>query len=426
LREGGRFEKELAEVMRTQWLPEREIRQYQFERTRALLRHCARYVPYYLDLFEATNFVPEDFRELEDIAKIPFLTKHNVVTAGKSLHAANYHGIKFHGATSGTTGLSLIGYRELKTIIRENAFLRRQLLWAGFENGQRRAWIRGDMVVPVDWQEPPFWRMNRADNMIMMSSFHLSERNSAAYVQALEQFDPVVIQAYPSSIAFLARYLENHGRKYQGKSLKSVVTSSETLYDDQRRIIEKIMGRRVFDRYGCFEQVASIGTCEHGTYHVMSDYALIELQPCGDGTAEMIGTGFDNLLMPLLRYRTGDSVVLMEPGFRCPCGRSFPVVKRVIGRMDDAIKTPDGRNIAMMANMFDGLDNLWQGQVIQDFHHSIRVLVVPRGQLDEKGKTELVRRARSLVGPGMEVRVEVVSEIPRTLSGKLRAVVCNV
>jgi phenylacetate-CoA ligase len=158
----------------------------------------------------------------------------------------------------------------------------------------------------------------------------------------------------------------------------------------------------------------------------MLDYGLVELLPHGDGTAELVGTGFDNFLMPLVRYKTGDSVVLMEPGFRCPCGRSLPVVKRIVGRMDDAIKTPDGRKISMMANMFDGLDNLWQGQVVQDSLHAIRVLVVPRGEVDERAKTELVNRAKSLVGSGMEIKVEVVGEIPRTQSGKLRAVVCNV
>jgi phenylacetate-CoA ligase len=384
-------------------------------------------VPYYRVQFRAANFVPDrDFRDLNDIEKVPYLTKRDVVTAGRALHATNYRGFKYKGATSGTTGLSLIAYRELNTIIRENAFLWRHLLVAGFEKGQRRAWIRGDMIVPADQQDPPFWRLNRADNMLMMSSFHLSERNAESYIQTLERFDPVAIQAYPSSIAYLARYLESHGRRYKGKSLKSVVTSSETLYDDQRRVIEEIMGRPIFDRYGCFEQVASIGMCEHGTYHIMLDYGLVELLPHGDGTAELVGTGFDNFLMPLVRYKTGDSVVLMEPGFRCPCGRSLPVVKRIVGRMDDAIKTPDGRKISMMANMFDGLDNLWQGQVVQDSLHAIRVLVVPRGEVDERAKTELVNRAKSLVGSGMEIKVEVVGEIPRTQSGKLRAVVCNV
>jgi phenylacetate-CoA ligase len=426
LREGGRFKKEFAEVMRTQGLSEAEMQWYQLERTRALVQHAVKHVPYYQDLFRKNNLRTEDIEGLEDIIKIPLLGKQDVVKAGRSMLSTNYRGIKYKGATSGTTGLSMVGFRELNTIIRENAFLWRQLVWAGFQMGQRRAWIRGDMVAPAAQQHAPFWRLNRIDNMLMMSSFHLSEPNAESYIHTLEKFDPIMIQAYPSSISYLARYLESHGRKYYGRALKSVVTSSETLHDDQRRTIERVMDCRVYDRYGCFEQVASIGTCEHGTYHIMSDYGLIELLPQDDGTAEIVGTGFDNFLMPLIRYRTGDSVVPMEPEYRCPCGRSFPVIKRVLGRMDEAIRTPDGRQIAMMVNMFDGLENVWQGQVVQDTPDTIRVLVVPMRGMDKRERDDLVKRARSLVGPEMKIAVEEVGEIARTRSGKLRAVVCNI
>jgi len=425
LREGARFEAELEEVLRTQRLSREQMRQYQFSRMLALVRHAAANVPYYRNLFRRENIAVEDFKTLEDFSAIPLMTKEDVVNAGKSLLATN-RGLTFRGATSGTTGLSMIGFRGLQTIIRENAFLWRQLRWAGFERGQRRAWIRGDMVAPAAQTRPPFWRMNRTDNMLMMSSFHLSEANGAAYIEALEAFDPVLIQAYPSSIAFLARYLENHGRVYRGASLKAVLVASETLYDDQRSVVERAMRCRVFDRYGCFEQVASVGTCERGSYHLMSDYALIELLPQDDGTAELVGTGFDNFAMPLLRYRTGDSVVPMDPAARCACGMEFPLVRRILGRMDDSIKTPDGRQIGMMVNMFDGLDNLWAGQVVQDAVDTIRVRVVPIRPLDHGAKNNLVNRARSLVGPGMNIEVEVANEIPRTRNGKFRAVVCNI
>lgn len=428
LREGMRFEAEFNDVLRTQSLSADDLSRYQYDRMLALVRHAAEHVPYYKNLFRRERISVDDFKTLEDFKALPLMSKEDVVKAGRSLLATNHHGMKFKGATSGTTGLSMIGFRDLNMIIRENAFLWRQMLWAGFKRGQRRAWIRGDMIVPATQARPPFWRLNHADNMLMMSSFHLSDANADAYIRILEQFDPVLIQAYPSSIAFLARYLDSRRRVYRGASLKAVLTSSETLYDEQRQIIERAMRCRVFDRYGCFERVTSIDTCERGNYHISSDYGLVELIPQDDGSAEIVGTGFDNFLMPLLRYRTGDSVISMEPDPSpgCSCGSSFPRIKQILGRIDDSIKTRDGRQIGMMVNMFDGLDNLWAGQVVQDSLDTIKVRVVPIRPLDDGARDNLVARARSLVGPDMNVEIDVVHDIPRTRNGKFRAVVCNI
>ncbi|MCL4748465.1 MAG: phenylacetate--CoA ligase family protein, partial [Burkholderiaceae bacterium] len=98
----------------------------------------------------------------------------------------------------------------------------RQLEWAGLRRGDRRAWLRGDLVVPADAAGPPFWRMNHAENMLMLSSYHLAESNVPAYIAAMERFDPIVIQAYPSSIAFLAKWLDAAGRTYGGTALKGI------------------------------------------------------------------------------------------------------------------------------------------------------------------------------------------------------------
>ena len=175
--------------------------------------------------------------------------------------------------------------------------------------------------------------------MLMLSSYHLSDDRAAEYIQALERFDPVVIQAYPASIAFLAKQLEKHDRRYAGSRLRGIVTSSESLRDDQRRVIEERFKVRVFDWYGSFERVAAIGTCEQGNYHLLSDYGFVELVPGADGTAEIVGTGFDNFVMPLVRYRSVDSVLPADPAYVCPCRRQFPVIEKVLGRIDDQIKT---------------------------------------------------------------------------------------
>ena len=114
-------------------------------------------------------------------------------------------------------------------------------------------------------------------------------------MEALEEYDPVALQTYPSAVLFLAGMLDSQGRRYGSASssprkLRAIVTSSETLLPEQRKLIERVFGCRVFDWYGSFERVAAIGTCEHGNYHLLSDYGHAEILDSEQG-GEVIGTG---------------------------------------------------------------------------------------------------------------------------------------
>ncbi|WP_229507945.1 hypothetical protein [Massilia sp. Dwa41.01b] len=131
--------------------------------------------------------------------------------------------------TSGTSGTPLTLVQAWSAVIREEAFLQRQLRWIGWRPGGRRAWIRGDIVCPAHPADGRYWCHDRFGRMLMMSSYHLSQASIGAYIDALESYDPVVIQAYPSSIAALASWLDAGSAHYRGRALRGVLTSSETL-----------------------------------------------------------------------------------------------------------------------------------------------------------------------------------------------------
>lgn len=422
LREGAAFRRELNDVQKTQWLSANELQALQLVRVQKVVSHAAAHVPYYRDAFKAAGFTPANLVTLDDIKKVPLLTKRQAFDAGDRMLAEGMVGPRFTNSTSGTTGMSMKVVRDLHSINRENAFNWRQSIWAGAQPGVKRLWLRGDAIVPASDRAAPFWRFNKADNTLMMSAYHLSERNADAYIKALEEFDPVFGMAYPSPIVLLARHMLNTGRTYRGKSLKGFVTSSETVTDEHRRVIEAAFGCKVFDQYCSAERVTFIGTCEHGNYHVNSDYGLTELIPQPDGTCEVVGTSFDNMLMPWIRYRLGDAVVAADPKYQCPCGRAFPVVEQIVGRVEDYVLTPDGRHVFMMSNMLDAIPHLLEGQVRQDSPEEVTILVVPA-----PGKTvdvaDAVKRAREQLGDGLRIKVETVASIPRTSNGKLRVVV---
>jgi len=286
--------------------------------------------------------------------------------------------------------------------------------------------MRGDMIVPAAQREPPYWRSNRAENMLMLSSYHLSEAAAPAYLDALARFDPAVIQAYPSSIGFLATWMQSAGLRYSGRSLRGIVTSSETLPDARRQQIESAFGCTVFDWYGQFERVAAIGTCEEGRRHLLSDYSYVEMLPAGDGLFEIVGTGFNNAAMPLIRYRCGDLVRPAPSEERCSCGRLFPLIEEVVGRADDSITLPDGRSIGRLDHLFKGVEGILEAQIRQDRTDVIAMLVVPSATFSDDTRKTLQNNVRHRLGDKIALEIRLVDSIPRTANGKFRGVVSDI
>jgi phenylacetate-CoA ligase len=426
MREGRTFEALSAQVQQSQWWSHEKLHDFQAEQLWAILRRSVRDVPYYRDSYQPAVAGMEQRDLPQAMARLPYIAKADVRDGAKAFISESKQGPLFSGSTSGTTGTPLTLYQDLHAINRENAFIQRQLAWAGLRPADRRAWMRGDMIVPATQVDPPLWRLNRAENMLMLSSYHLAEPAAAGYLQALADFDPVVIQAYPSSIGFLAGWMRATQARYRGKSLRGIVTSSETLTEDSRREIEDAFGCKVFDWYGQFERVAAIGTCERGRYHLLTDYSYVELLPAGNGLFELVGTGFNNLSMPLIRYRCADLVRPAPTGERCSCGRSFPLIAQVIGRADDAIKLADGRSIGRLDHIFKGVEGVLEAQIRQDRLDTVTILVVSGAGFSERTRATLLGNARERLGAQTQVEVQLVDTIPRTRNGKFKGVVCNV
>lgn len=412
LREGRAFEALRAQLGESQWWSAAQLRRYQERRVQELLEFARRHVPYYRERTGGT-----------DLKQWPLLDKAAVRAAGRSMLAARRNGPLFESGTSGTSGSPLRLWQDLAAVNRENAFVWRQLEWAGLERGERRAWLRGDMIVPAAQREPPYWRLNRAENMLMLSSYHLAESSAAAYLEALEAFDPAVIQAYPSSIGFLASWMLAGGTRYRGAALCGIVTSSEILSVERRRDVSLAFGCPVLDWYGQAERVAAVGTCERGRYHLIADYAHVELLPAGDGTFELAGTGFNNFAMPLIRYRTGDFVRPAPAGERCVCGRTFPLIEAIAGRDDDALRLPDGRTIGRLDHVFKGLSGIVEAQIRQERADAVAVLVVAAPGYGEATRRALLANLRERLGDGVALEIRRVDAIARGANGKLRGVV---
>ncbi|GFK33456.1 Phenylacetate-coenzyme A ligase [Vibrio cholerae] len=414
VRENGEMRAVLQEIQANEF-SRTHLADYQHKQLQKTLANARNHVPFYQDL-EVPNLELEAF---------PYLDKSVLRRDHKQFISQNKPSVVVKGATSGTTGTPLTILQDRHSVIREQAFVERQLAWAGYRKGDKRAWIRGDMVVPLSQKQGPFWRYSWFEQMIVLSSFHLTPKTMSSYLQAMVDFGVEVIQAYPSSIATLARYLEANQSYYPAK-LKSIITSSESLSAEDRQVIETRFGCKVFDWYGLFERVAAIGQCEHGRYHLLSDYSHVELLAAGDGRYELVGTNFNNQYFPLIRYKTGDHVHLSE-NEACSCGRVFPVIERIEGRIGDYLVGEDGQKVHILNHIPKGIAGIMACQFVQSERGHIVVKVVADAeQFNQEQQKQLISNTQARLGSSLNVTIDIVSALERTANGKIRQAICTI
>ena len=412
----------LSELRNSQWLDAVRIRSVQLKKLQLTVEHAYANVPYYRSRIGGSPRIST----LDDLQLIPVLTKDAVKSAGRALLSDRHHAGMLEIHTGGTTGKPMTVFCNRATLQRNYAFFARLREWAGIQPRARVATFAGRRVVPSQ-SNGPYWRHNLASRTLVFSSYHISPSTVDEYIEALARFRPDLIDSYPSSLAPLAaRMLERGSTSVRPRA---IITSSETLAPDARAELEAAFGCPVFDHYGSAEMTAFITMCHEGRYHENPEFGIIELlrdgRPVAAGeTGEIVATGFINPVMPLLRYATGDSAVRGATG--CACGRAFPVIERIEGRMDDIIMTPEGRRIGRLDPIFKSVASLYESRIVQDRIDHVRVEAVVDGELSAKEQGVLLEELQARLGPSMSVDFVRVPAIERTGGGKLRAVVNRV
>lgn len=421
-------------LSKTQWYTESDLIAYQENQLEKLISHAYETVPYYRQIFQDRKLVPEDIKKLSDLQKLPLLTKHDIKNNFNKLISTKYkiHKLK-KGHTSGTTGSPLEICYDSSVIYITYATLNRQYKWAdaSLERfGDKIAVLRGNVIVPLTQKKPPFWRNNYFHNQLLLSSFHLSRKNLPFYLQEIKRFEPKILDGYPSTLFVLAKYLKNIGEKLP---LHAVISSSETLYDFQREIIEESFQCKMFDYYALAERVVFATECEkHGGHHLSSEYGITEIldhdnQPVSDGTeGKMVGTSLHNFGMPMIRYVTDDMTAIKQE--KCACGRALPLMEDVTTKAEDMLTLKNGRLISSstLTHPFKPLYSVEESQIIQEDYDQIRINIVPNEKYQNTDAEHLIKEFQTRLGSDVNIEIKIVDKVPRTKSGKFRWVISKV
>ncbi len=315
-----------------------EILKIQNEKIVKQVRHVYDNVKYYRDLMDKKGVKPEDIKSVDDIKKLPFLTKADLRDAYPyGLLGTDLKNCVRIQSTSGTTGKRVVAFYTQKDIDLWEECCARAIVAVGGTN---------EDVCQVCYGYGLFtggMGLNGGSHKVGCLTLPMSSGNTERQIQFMMDLNATILCCTPSYAAYIGESLAEAGYKPEDNKLKAGIFGAEPWTEEMRRSIEKSLGIKAYDIYGLTE-TSGPGVafeCEaQAGMHINEDhfYAEIidpdtgEVLPEGE-KGELVFTSLDKEAFPLLRYRTRDICVLTRE--KCSCGRTHVKMSKPMGRSDD-------------------------------------------------------------------------------------------
>ncbi len=286
----------------------------------------------------------------------------------------------------------------------------------------------GRTFLKIKQDKEPYWVYNKASNQLLLSQYHISDRTVSAYLEALKKYKVEWIHGYPSTMANLASLINNNNLQDEVLSLdlKGITLGSETLYDNQKKLIEKTFKTKTYNYYCQSESVAAIYECPMGHLHINEDFSYVELIHEEDNLYRIVGTQIDNECMPFIRYDTKDLVEIDEV-FKCGCGAKGRVVKRIVGRQDDYVTLFDGRKVGRLDHIFKDMSGIVEAQIRQYDKGKAEFWLMADPNCNKREVEKKLRdQIHQKLGNDFNYNILYKDSIPRTKSGKFRLVISDI
>ena len=319
-------------------MPLEEIRALQSEKLVKQVKHVWDHVPPYRKLMEEKGVTPDDIKGIEDLHKLPFITKATLRdTYPYSMLAVPLSECVRIQSTSGTTGKRVIAYYTQKDVDLWEDCCARAIVAAG---GTK------EDVVQVCYGYGLFTGgagLHGGSHRVGSLTLPMSSGNTERQIQFMMDLKSTILCCTPSYAAYIGESLKEMGYKPQDNSLKAGIFGAEPWTEEMRHDIETSLGIKAYDIYGLTETsgpgVAFECEAQKGM-HINEDHFLAEIIDPETGEVlpegsrgELVFTSLDKEAFPLLRYRTRDICVLTrEP---CSCGRTHVRMSKPMGRSDD-------------------------------------------------------------------------------------------
>ncbi len=395
------------------WTTERRER-YTRARLRDVLAAATR-IPFYAQRFHGTPGP-------DDLARLPLLPRSAVGELNQSVRALQPLGARMVAdRSSGSTGMPVEFLFDVTHQRSRFAARARYLLANGWNPFRRNAWI---IYLPEGTPDGALVRSRAFARTRFLSVFTPLEHQ----VDWLCRLDPLQLYTLPSNLEALLDIFQRRGDRL--KWLRRVFCGGEVVDAALRDRTRQVLGVEIADNYGSTEACVA-WQCPAGAYHVNAEHVLVEIiddsgSPASPGRlGRVVLTTLNNHLMPLVRYAIGDYAEAARGN--CACGRSLPLIGRILGRSINLFRLADGHLISpwQVIVRLKYRPELRQFQVVQKTADRYVLRFVADAELQPEHCASLRQAFTDVIGP-VSVELERVDAIERTRSGKFMTALSEV
>ncbi|MBE6935659.1 MAG: phenylacetate--CoA ligase [Ruminococcaceae bacterium] len=317
-----------------------EMRKLQSEKLVKQVKHVYENVPYYRNLMEEKGVTPADIQSIDDLHKLPFLSKADLRDAYPyGLLAKPLADCVRIQSTSGTTGRRVVAFYTQNDINLWEDCCARAIMAAGGTN---------EDVCQVAYGYGLFTGgpgLNGGSHKVGCLTLPMSSGNTERQIQFMMDLNATILCCTPSYAAYIGETLKEQGYTPDQIPLKAGIFGAEPWTEEMRRGIEASLGIKAYDIYGLTETTGpgvAFECSEQTGMHVNEDHFFAEIIDPDTGEVlpegskgELVFTSLDKEAFPLLRYRTRDICVLSRE--KCSCGRTLIKMAKPMGRTDDML-----------------------------------------------------------------------------------------
>jgi phenylacetate-CoA ligase len=411
------------------WPPERHAEQA-WKRIQPLLDHAWTHVPIWREKFESIGAEPGDIRTWADYAKIPPLTRDDLIDHPERCIADNVpKSDRFLSLSSGSTARRTSIWIDRARDPLHFANVHFNLRWLGFEMGARNGILWTDNARPTGYHSWNKRLKTRLLNQMLFVTNLTDDRIVRLFFRRLSRFDPELLTVFPSVFSVFARQAERLG--IPPPRVRAIVSTGETLQDSHRAHFEEWTGAEVFNRYGSIELGDVAHECPaHEGMHINANRVWVEVEQVEGlekGLGRLLVTDLDNRACPILRYDVGDLGRLWptESSHACPCGRTLPRLTEALGRHADLVKAPSGRHHCSISfkQALLKTPGIVNAQVVHRPPRELTFRCQVNAKFPADGQQRIAQLANDQTDNEFDIRVDITDDLIRSKSGKMRMIV---
>lgn len=423
---GQSIKKHLDFLQKSQWWEESDLKEYQNQKLRELIKHAYENVPYYNDLFKKLKLKPDDIKNTNDLVKLPILTKETIrenfkngKIIAKNLPKRNLFAI----GSSGSTGEPLQYYTTKNAysfnVIAANI---RGWYWMGYRLGDKYIKLSQNPRKGIKRIQ------DKVNNCYYLFTQQLTNDNFRRITESIIRTKPLFIRGYPDPMLFLSKYVQKNNVTMP--PIIAINTTGNILSPETRALVEKVFQAPVFDSYSC-EGAATVFECEtHHCYHSSMEYAITEImsesKEVNPGErGRVITTDLHNYAVPFIRYNSQDYMTKSKE--KCGCGRNLLEIEKIDGRDSDILVTPKGKYLILhnFTGYFEWIDSIEQFQIRQEKIDEFNFLFKVNYKYSSGVEEEIYNYWEKYINEDVKIKIHVVDDIPLAKSGKRRFLIRN-